>query len=266
MSNLILLIHDDTDLSALPTAAASILAHGYKGVWILVSPAIAADQAAAASKFDAEIADLLKAEKAAAERGDYVGAESHKLARQGKELERGTALAGAWKAVPEDARQVAYRTKLDPLLSVIKSRVSVKVDVLQDHYDRAQWLTALQGLSGVWFKPMLPGGFAVSWPGAIPTPTRVENNADIATLAKKMPVPSVPNAGEELTALLTPGTFPKGAGNAVKQTRAEQLSGLRTFALYAEAKKAGVEHKGRKKKDIVAAIIAAEKERELAAM
>lgn len=252
MSNLILLIHDQTDLNALPNAAKSLIDHGYKGVWVLVSPAIAADQAAAAAQLDQEIADLLKAEKTAAERADYVAAGEHKLARQGKELERGTALANAWKAVPDDQRQMAYKSKLEPLLSTLRERkLNMKVDVLQDHYDREQWLTALQGLAGTWFKPMVPGGFSVAWPGAIP------EKPSWSKIASELPTPPVkPEVTKEQKEEYERQA--KATQKPAPQTREQELMGLRTFALYAAAKAAGVDHKGKKQSEIVAAIIAAE--------
>ncbi len=169
MSKLILLIHNQSDIDSIPAAAQAIVDHGYKGVWVLHSPAIAVDQATAAAKYDKEIADLQAAESAAAGRGDYNAASEHQLARRGKELERGTALAGSWKAIPEDARIAAYQAKLEPLRAAFtKHKIDAKVNAMQDHFEPKDWQGMLNTLTGAWFKPFTPGSFSIAWPGSIP--------------------------------------------------------------------------------------------------
>lgn len=245
MSKLILLIHNESDVAALPQAAQAIVDHKYTGCWILHSPAIAADQAAAAARFDADIAALDAAEKAAAGRGDYNAAAEHQQARRGKELDRGKALTDAWKALTQDDRKNAYMAKLEPLRAAFtKHGINAKVDTLQDHYDREQWLQALTSLAGVWFKPFTHGSYSVAWPGAIPAIPAAPAATQIPVTTMAAPVKAV--APKVPVAKLPPAS------------REEELSKLRHFGLVAAAKQAGVDPKGKSKPQIVSEIMAAE--------
>lgn len=270
MSNLILLIQSESDIAALPSAAESIVQHGYKGCWILVSPAIAVNAAEASAKYDKEINDLRAAELAAASRGDYTAAADHKLAREGKELERGTAVASAWKSVPEADRMNAIKNKLSPLMSVFPGKVNVKTNVLQDHYDPSQWIQMLNSLSGAWFKEFTPGSFSVAWPGAIPAigvkiPIVNPSNLGLTTLDKT--TPSVMNIKPPATEAAVKAFRAEKAKAAAKaplvaatnpDERKKQLLGLRFFGLCGTAKKLGIDPKGKRGPQIIDEILAKE--------
>lgn len=86
MSKLLLLVHSTADIEALPAAATAIKGSNINRVMVLHSPAIVVRQEEAASKLDAEIADLAKAERQAAERADYEAAQGYKAQRDGKLL------------------------------------------------------------------------------------------------------------------------------------------------------------------------------------
>lgn len=168
MKPLILLIHTQAHVDALPATAGTIIAAGFDRCWVIISPAIAADAAAASAQIDADIVALEGARATAAALHDYEAAASHHLKLQSKMLDRDKAIADAWKSVPEEDRKLAYRTKLGPLFAEFKDRVNAKVNATQEHYAAAQWISMLNSLSGAWPKEFVHGEYVVAWPGAIP--------------------------------------------------------------------------------------------------
>lgn len=255
MSNLILLIQSEADVASLPSAAQSIISHGYKGCWILVSPAIAVNAAEASAKYDKEIADLRTAERAAAERGDYTAASEHKLAREGKELERGTAVAGAWKAVNEADRMNAIKNKLAPLMAAFPGKLNTKTQVLQDHYDSGQWVQMLNSLSGAWFKEFTPGSFSVAWPGAIPAMGVRIPIVQEAPTPTNMPDKVVDTNGKVHAVKKVKTTEPAATN---PDERKKQLTGMPFFTRKSVAGKLGIDVKGKSTEQIVEEILAKE--------
>lgn len=256
MSNLILLIQSEADVAAIPTAAQSIISHGYKGCWILVSPAIAVNAAEASAKYDKEIADLRTAERAAAERGDYTAASEHKLAREGKELERGTAVASSWKAVNEADRMTAIKNKLAPLMAAFPGKLNTKTQVLQDHYDPGQWVAMLNSLSGAWFKEFTPGSFSVAWPGAIPA-MGVKIPIVQGTQAEPDEKGSLGKQRGSAQPAQKPDKTPLVAATNPDE-RKKQLTGMPFFSRKGIAGKLGIEVKGKSTEQIVEEILAKE--------
>lgn len=258
MSNLILLIQSEPDITALPSAAKAIIDHGYKGCWILVSPAIAVNATEASAKYDKEINDLRAAELAAASRGDYTAASDHKLAREGKELERGTAVASAWKSVPEADRMSAIKNKLAPLMAAFPGKVNTRTQLMQDHYDPAQWVQMLNSLSGAWFKEFTPGSFSVAWPGAIPA---IGMKIPIVNQPPSQPI-TIPKEVHEKYAAQSKAAPKPAKSPLVAATdpdeRKKQLLGLRFFGLCGTAKKLGIDPKGKRGPQIIEEILAKE--------
>lgn len=264
MSNLILLIQSESDIAALPSAAESIVQHGYKGCWILVSPAIAVNAAEASAKYDKEINDLRAAELAAASRGDYTAASEHKLAREGKELERGTAVASAWKSVAEADRMNAIKNKLAPLMTAFPGKVNTRTQLMQDHYDPGQWVQMLNSLSGAWFKEFTPGSFSVAWPSAIPAlaqPAKIPIiGMDVGfkgdvTVTSTVPEAAVKDFRAEKTKAATKSPLVAATNS---DERKKQLLGLRFFGLCGTAKKLGIDPKGKRGPQIIEEILAKE--------
>lgn len=246
--HIILLIQSPSDVDALPSACQAIVAAGYEGCWNIVSPAIAVDQKTAAAKFDSEIEALCRAETDAASRGDYDAASSHKLSREGKILDRDKAVTDAWKSVTPEERSAAYQQKLAPLKSAFEGKLNSKVTVLQDHFAPENWIQMLNSLSGAWFKPFVHGQFVVAWPGAIPAMAVAAPMEPVVTPEPPKPTPTPP-------AVATPK---KPSPVKVFASREEKLKSLRYFGLASEAKKAGVDVKGKKGPQIIAEILAAE--------
>lgn len=251
MKHILLLVHNQTDVDALSSACQSIIASGYTGCWVLHSPAIAVDQNSAAAKFDAEISALLTAEKAAADRGDYEAAASHKLSREGKTLDRAKAVSDAWKNLTEDDRKKAYSEKFADLRSAFEGRINARVTCLQDHYEPEQYIQMLNAISGAWFKPFVHGQYVIAWPGAIPEPGKpqiVERVPCEAAKAPEKPAHAAPAA----PAAKKPAA-PRQFGS-----RREELLSMRYFALKKAAGVAGVSMDGKKPPQIVEEILAKE--------
>lgn len=170
---LLLLVQNENDVKHLPAAAQSILSSAITGVWVVFSPAITVDANEAASKLDAEIQQLVAAERAAADRTDYEAAKGYKTQREGKELDKAKAIRDAWKTADATAKQERTKAIFEPFTKALnpdgKGRISIKVTGHSEHFEREQWVQMLNSLSGVWFKPFAPGSFVVGWPESMET-------------------------------------------------------------------------------------------------
>lgn len=189
MSKLLLLIHSESDVQHLDAAAQAILRSGITGVWCVFSPAITVNASEAASKLDGEIGQLRTAERAAADRSDYEAAAGYKAQREGKELDRAKAVRDAWKTASEEDRKAKVNALFAPFLAALQPRgVNVRVSGHSDHYEREQWVSMLNSLSGVWFKPFTPGSFVVAWPESINTSIKVVGTQRWAEVVKEAEV------------------------------------------------------------------------------
>jgi hypothetical protein len=202
MSKLLLLVQSEADVAHLDAAAKAILNSAITGVWVVFSPAVTVDATEAASKLDAEIAQLKSAERQAADRGDYTAAAGYKQQREGKELDRAKALRDAWKTAPAEDRKAKMNAIFKPFLAQLQpAGVNVKVSAHSDHYDREQWVAMLNSLSGVWFKEFAAGGFGVHWPESMANSIR-SSGAPNPVSSTSSGAPSVPpTRREELEAL-----------------------------------------------------------------
>lgn len=247
MKPLILLIHTQEHVNALPETAKTIIAAGFDRCWVIISPAIAVDTSTAAEKLDSEITALRSAERAAADRADYDAANGHKIAREGKMLDRDKAIADAWKSVPDEDRKVAYQAKLGPLFAEFKNRVAARVNATQEHYAAAQWISMLNSLSGVWPKDLVHGEYVVAWPGAIPallTANPVERREiKIENTAKSE---------------LTQEVERQLASQEIPLTRRDELEATHHMSLRPIAKALGIDVTGKGTPEIIDAIIEAE--------
>lgn len=136
---------------------------------------------------------------------------------------------------------------MDAVNEGLEKKIPIKVQTHADHYDPEQWVQMLNSLSGVWFKPFTPGSFMVGWPGAIPVPVAAPESIVVAP-KETAPMVDVP----------APKKAPEQAPVKVFASREEQLKSLRYFGLASEAKKAGVDVKGKKGPQIISEILAAE--------
>jgi hypothetical protein len=255
MSKLLLLVQSEADVAHLDAAAKAILNSAITGVWCVFSPAVTVDATEAASKLDAEIAQLKSAERQAADREDYTAAAGYKQQREGKELDRAKALRDAWKTAPAEDRKAKMNAIFKPFLAQLQpAGVNVKVSAHSDHYDREQWVAMLNSLSGVWFKEFSAGGFGVHWPESIAA--SVKHRISFSGLDPEEPAPNV-TIRDPLAQAKPAERLPQVP--KVTLTREAELSALRHFGLVAVAKKLGITYAGMNKPDIITAIIAAEK-------
>lgn len=245
MKPLILLIHTQAHVNALPPTAQAIIASGYDRCWVVISPAIAVDANAASEKFDTEIAAQRAAELAAAGRGDYEAAAGYKLAREGKQLDRDKAIADAWKSVPEEDRKLAYKAKLAPLFEAFQGKVAARMVSTQEHYAAAQWISMLNALSGVWPKELVHGEYMVGWPGAIPTGRVSLPPKDETEVTPPAVIEAAGRVQERLPKISKP------------TTRREELEAMHRHTLQATARDLGL-NAGKKTPELIDDILAAE--------
>lgn len=248
MSAYLLLVHSTEDVAQLEGAATALKALGAKRVMVLHSPAIVINQTEASAALDAEIAEVLAAEKAAAERGDYDAAAGYKRTREERTLDRAKTIGDAWKTMtPEDTRTAITKifTPFVNILNPDQKGAAIRVTKHQDHYDRANWLTMVQAIAANWPKELAPGTFTVTWPGAL---AGLNLSAQPAQPAKQ----EVPKAH-------TPAPKPvEEKPKPVFTSRADELNAMHHFSLAKVAREHGVETKGKLKTAIVAEILAKE--------
>lgn len=239
MSAHLVLVHSQEDVPYLEAAARNLKALGASRVLVLISPAIVINQEEASSTLDAEIAEIQKAEKAAADRGDYEAAAGYKKAKDEKSLDRATTIANAWKTLPAEQQAAAVRRIFTPFANILnpdgKSGAAIRFTKHQDHYDVQNWLTLLQSMGAAWPKELVPGEFSMAWP------------KQLASL----------NLSVEMPRQAAPQNTP--AEPAKPKTREEELRSLKFMALKSAATKAGVAVEDKKTSQIIAEILEAEK-------
>lgn len=245
MSAYLLLVHSTEDVAQLEGAATTLKALGAKRVMVLHSPAIVINQTEASAGLDAEIAEVLAAEKAAAERGDYDAAAGYKRTREERTLDRAKTIGDAWKTMtPEDTRAAITKifTPFVNILNPDQKGAAIRVTKHQDHYDKANWLTMVQAIAANWPKELAPGTFTVTWPGALA-------GLNLSAQPAKQEAPKAPSPTPELK----PHTEVPPPAN-----RREELLQMHHFSLAKVAREHGVETKGKLKTAIVAEILAKE--------
>lgn len=245
MSKLLLLVQSESDVAHLDAAAKAITHSAITGIWVVFSPALTVNSSEAAAKLDTEIEQLRTAEKQAAERADYEAAKGYKTQREGKELDRAAELRDAWKKASVEERKAKTDAIFKPFVEQIQPGRNVRVTMHSDHHDREQWVTMLNSLSGVWFKPFTPGSFIVAWPESVET-----------SIKFKLPTVQTPSPAPVIVPEAVAQRLPQVS--KVELSRKDELLGLRHFGLVAEAKKVGVDVKGKSKTSIVDEILAAE--------
>lgn len=245
MSKLLLLVQSDADVSHLDAAARAILNSAITGVWVVFSPAITVNASEAAAKLDTEIAQLRAAERQAADRSDYTAAEGYKVQREGKELDRAKALRDAWKTAPEEARKAKVEEIFKPFLAALQPKgLNVKTTGHSDHYDREQWVAMLNSLTGVWFKPFMPGSFVVAWPESV------------ETSIKMVEIPLQPAITIQPTAEDLQKSREQRAAQSDHKNRRAELEEMHHMSIRPLAKKYGIEATG--KSEMIEAILAHE--------
>lgn len=253
MSKLLLLVQSEADVQHLDGAAQAILNSAITGVWVVFSPAITVNVSEAAAKLDTEIAQLRTTERIAADRGDYNAAAGYKTQREGKELDRQKALRDAWKTAPAEERKAKVNTIFGPWGSTLQAKgLNVRITGHSDHYDRDQWVSMLNSLSGVWFKEFVPGAFVVAWPEAVATAVTP------AALPTAVTSPAVEAYKESKAADVAAGIVRGPIKAAAPKTRREELEDLHPMKLGPLMRSMGLGHEGLSRAQKIEAILAAE--------
>lgn len=250
---LLLLVQSQADVDALPSACQTILAHGYSGVWVLHSPAIAVDVKTAAAQFDREIEDLRIAKRAAAERDDFQAADGHRLKIEEKLLDRGKVVNDAWRNLSQDERTKAYTEKFAPIRGSFEKRINCRLTCLQDHFEPDQWILMLNSLSGAWFAPFKAGSFSVAWPTAIP-------DAPTPQIRVETPIPATQPTPEQKREFSQAVKKSEPKEKPIRQfaSREEELMKKPHLAIRALGKSLNVQTDGRPRADVVKDLLAAE--------
>lgn len=249
MKNIVLLVQSEEQASQLVAAGRVIGKLAPIGLWVLYSPIITIDTKDATKEIDAEIEVLVAEEKSAAERGDYESAKQHRSKRDGLMTDRSVSIRNAWKRVSPEDRKKGADKHLRPFLEAAnpkqERREGWRVSQLPEHQDAAHWIPALNELSAIWHKGMVPGDFAIMWPSQL---VALESN-----LVERFVLTKQNSLVEALPR--TP---------AAPQSRDAELKAMRFFSLAAVAKGLGIETKGKKSPVIVAEILAAEAQKKAA--
>jgi hypothetical protein len=253
---LLLLVQTEADVAHLGAAAKAILNSAITGVWVVFSPAITVNSTEASAKFDTEIAQLLTAERQAADRGDYTAAAGYKVQRDGKELDRAKALRDAWKVASAEDRKAKTESIFAPFIALLQPKgINIRVTGHSDHYEREQWVAMLNSLSGVWFKPFTPGNFIVGWPESVETSVKKVRWAE-AAIAAEAPVTE---EDKRKFTQQSQGAQQLPQVPKVPVSRWDELASMKHFSRVAVAKKLGINTEGKPKETLISEILAAEK-------
>lgn len=262
---LLLLVQNESDVAHLDGAAKAILNSSITGVWCVFSPAITVNTSEAAKKLDGEIEALKLAETQAAARTDYTAAEGYKQQREGKELDRQKVLRDAWKTAPEEARKAKTQEIFKPFAGQLQPKgLAVRITGHSDHYDREQWVTMLNSLSGVWFKEFVPGSFVVGWPESVETSIKMLTPGN-HTLERLGPT-SLDKMGlekaREQRAAATDRADRVAEDKSARQKQLENMHGLKRRNI---AKGLGIDVTGKEPEELIGLILAAEAGKKAAA-
>ena len=167
MKNIILLVQTQPDIAALATASREIKKLNTEGVWLVFSPAVLVDTAAAAKEHDVAIRDINEAMKACADRLDFEGAKNYKLKLDAAILDKAESVKNAYKKMTAAEQESAFQRVFGDFVK-IPPAANMKVTQHSDHYEPESWIEFLNSLKGAWFAPFTPGTFSILWPTSLP--------------------------------------------------------------------------------------------------
>ena len=167
MRNILLLIQNQSDIAALATASREIKKLNTEGVWLVFSPAVLVDTAAAAKEHDVAIRDINEAMKACADRLDFEGAKNYKLKLDAAILDKAESVKNAYKKMTAAEQESAFQRVFGDFVKNPPA-ANMKVTQHSDHYEPESWIEFLNSLKGAWFAPFTPGTFSILWPTSLP--------------------------------------------------------------------------------------------------
>ena len=274
MKNIILLAQTQQDIAALATASREIKKLNTEGVWLVFSPAVLVDTAAAAKEHDVAIRDINEAMKACADRLDFEGAKNYKLKLDAAILDKAESVKNAYKKMTAAEQESAFQRVFGDFVKNPPA-ANMKVTQHSDHYEPESWIEFLNSLKGAWFAPFTPGTFSILWPTSLPETKSgtIVPKAERAVVTKVVkeetaivlnpsdytapsppaytpPAPAAPTPPPTHPALPAPGVRPKGIAPQMtpefKQIMAMGLDGVA-----AEAFKIGINPNGKSLRKLV---------------
>lgn len=274
MKNIILLVQTQPDIAALATASREIKKLNTEGVWLVFSPAVLVDTAAAAKEHDVAIRDINDAMTACAGRLDFEGAKNYKLKLDAAILDKAESVKNAYKKMTAAEQESAFQRVFGDFVKNPPA-ANMKVTQHSDHYEPESWIEFLNSLKGAWFQPFTPGTFSILWPTSLPETKSgtIVPKAERAVVTKVVkeetaivlnpsdytapsppaytpPAPAAPTPPPTHPALPAPGVRPKGIAPQMtpefKQIMAMGLDGVA-----AEAFKIGINPNGKSLRKLV---------------
>jgi len=275
MRNIILLVQTQPDIAALATASREIKKLNTEGVWLVFSPAVLVDTAAAAKEHDVAIRDINDAMTACAGRLDFEGAKNYKLKLDAAILDKAESVKNAYKKMTAAEQESAFQRVFGDFVKNPPA-ANMKVTQHSDHYEPESWIEFLNSLKGAWFAPFTPGTFSILWPTSLPetkqvkaiAPTKLDPAPAPVAAAAPAPSPVIPETPAPAPvalkesfsapiqsppthpALPAPGVRPKGIAPQMtpefKQIMAMGLDGVA-----AEAFKIGINPNGKSLRKLV---------------
>jgi len=189
MRNIILLLQNQADVTALPVASSEIKKLGTEGVWLLFSPTVLIDTATASREHDIAIRDIEGAMKDCAGRLDFEGAKNYKLKLDAAILDKAESVKSAYKRLSKEDQDAAYSRIFNGFIDS-KPCQNIKVTQLSDHYEPANWIELLNSIKGAWFAPFTPGSFSVAWASSFVGMSKAAQPAPAPPPVATAPVPA----------------------------------------------------------------------------
>lgn len=191
MRQLLLLVQSQSDVEALPTAAAAIKP-SYEGVWLLFSPAVLVDSKTASAEHDANIAALQAAIDRCKATEDFDGAKGYKVQRDDAVLQKTVKVKEAWKTLTQAQQDTATERVFGSFVAAL-GIPNLRVESMQDHYEPSQFIAALNARKPAWFAPYVPGTFTIAWATSFVEESKEKRAvAPIPEVVKTVPEPVEP--------------------------------------------------------------------------
>jgi hypothetical protein len=268
MLNLILLVQTPSDVASLPGSITVLKRLPLAACWLIYSPAVVVDVAAAHAEIDKQIEARQGAIREAAGREDFTGAEAHRIERDALVIRKAAVATDGVKASTPEQR-LAMAEKVFGAFFDAKVAPSVEITEHTQHYELRDWNEMMNGLKGRWPSILPHGEFMVTWPGQVVEMGGLEKFYS-AENAEKVTSQVVQATGRlPITTTPTPpllSALKKERKQTYMQTpRYSFLCALGIDALYEEAKKAGIINPSGTKKQIVHAVARKEWEAQKAA-
>lgn len=247
MKKIVLLMHGDADVAALPKVVEVLTAIRPERIWAIVSPAIVVSSASAEGKIDEQIAALEKHKAQAKERDDFIAAQKFKEQQDGLKLDRAKAVNDAWKALSPEESKAKFSELLAPVQAKLDSAgIKTKFSKTLDHYPVEQWNNMVNSFLNGWDKTFPHGSYTVAWARDVATWT-------IGSAQYKGPTITRPTQAKKPQS----GLLTKKKLDAILSK--EQLDSMRYFGLMNLAKKFGVWEDGQKKNVTIQRILDTQK-------